>query len=69
MPCGQKPDLTITRERKEKSWARRVDVNSIFYFGVLIILAGMNVYYTLKDWDWDKNRCEFLSMHNLIVKC
>ena len=52
MPCVKSPK--VSKEQKEKSWARRVDINSFFYFGLLLILAGLNIGYTLKDWIWEE---------------
>jgi len=52
MPCVK--SSKVSKEQKEKSWARRVDINSFFYFGLLLILAGCNIGYTLKDWIWEE---------------
>ena len=48
------------KEQNEKSWARRVDINSFFYFGLLLVLIGLNIGYTLKDWWLMHNRGTFL---------
>ena len=32
---------------KQRSWIRRVNVNSIYYFGMLLILTLIHVLYTM----------------------
>ena len=31
-------------------------MNSIFYYSSLLILAVLNIVYTLKDWDWEAKK-------------
>ena len=45
MPHNEKILEKCDPRIKQKSWKRRVDVNTLFYFVVLIVFAVLNILY------------------------
>ena len=45
--CGKKVKNDTDPDAKQKSWTRRVNVNTTFYFGTLTVLTLLNILYTV----------------------